>query len=82
MPVTPVPFPEHSASQRSSSSRREGLPRKVSLFLAREMILPGSSYWNLAYGRNPGEVKKDEEGMKTMRDLGTNVAWLLKKLAV
>jgi multimeric flavodoxin WrbA len=52
------------------------------LFLACEMIVPGSSYWNLAYGRSPGEVEKDEEGMKTMRDLGVNMAWLLKKLAV
>jgi multimeric flavodoxin WrbA len=49
-------------------------------FLANEMIVPGSSYWNIAYGRNPGEVEKDEEGIKTMRDLGANMAWLLKKL--
>jgi len=52
------------------------------LFVACEMIVPGSSYWNLAYGRNPGEVEKDAEGMKTMRDLGANMAWLLTKLAV
>jgi multimeric flavodoxin WrbA len=51
------------------------------LFLANEMVIPGSSYWNLAYGRNPGEVEKDEEGMKTMRDLAANIAWLLKKLS-
>ncbi len=44
------------------------------------MIIPGSSYWNIGFGRNPGEVLKDEEGMTTFRDLGQNVAWLLKKI--
>ena len=50
-------------------------------FLIGEMIVPGSSYWNIGRGREPGEVAGDEEGMKTMRDLGRNVAWLVKKLA-
>ncbi len=45
-----------------------------------EMIIPGSSYWNFGMGRMPGEVLKDEEGLKTMEDLGKNMAWLLKKL--
>ncbi len=45
-----------------------------------QMIVPGSSYWNLAYGRNPGEVLNDQEGMATFRDLGINMAWLLKKI--
>ena len=44
------------------------------------MIIPGSSYWNLAYGRNPGEVLNDQEGMTTFRELGENIAWLLKKI--
>jgi multimeric flavodoxin WrbA len=44
------------------------------------MIMPGSSYWNIGFGRNPGEILKDEEGMATFRDLGQNMAWLLKKL--
>lgn len=44
------------------------------------MIIPGSSYWNIGFGRNPGEVLNDEEGMATFRDLGQNMAWLLKKL--
>ncbi len=48
-------------------------------FLINEMIVPGSSYWNLAIGREKGEVLKDEEGMKTMKVLGENMAWLLKK---
>lgn len=44
------------------------------------MIIPGSSYWNLGIGRMPGEILSDEEGMKTFRDLGQNMAWLMKKL--
>ena len=44
------------------------------------MIIPGSSYWNLAIGRTPGEILKDEEGMETFRNLGDNMAWLLGKL--
>ena len=42
------------------------------------MHLIGSSYWNVAFGRAPGEVCKDEEGMQTMRNLGANLAWALK----
>jgi multimeric flavodoxin WrbA len=49
-------------------------------FLINEMIVPGSSYWNIGIGRNKGEVLKDEEGMRTMKTLGENMAWLMKKL--
>jgi multimeric flavodoxin WrbA len=50
------------------------------LFLISEMIVPGSSYWNMAIGRNPGEVMNDAEGIETMKILGRNMAWLLKKI--
>lgn len=43
-----------------------------------EMIVPSSNYWNVIFGRNPGEVLKDEEGMQIMRILGKNMAWILK----
>jgi multimeric flavodoxin WrbA len=49
-------------------------------FLINEMVVPGSIYWNMGFGRNPGDVEKDEEGMKTMTALGENMAWVLKKL--
>lgn len=49
-------------------------------FLYGQMIVPGSSYWNIGIGLNPGDVEKDEEGLDTMKTLGTNMAWLLKKL--
>lgn len=49
-------------------------------YLANDMILPGSSYWNLAMGGPVGAVSEDEEGLRTMRKLGENIAWMLKKL--
>ncbi|MGD9849475.1 MAG: flavodoxin family protein, partial [Desulfuromonas sp.] len=49
-------------------------------FTIGQMIIVGSSYWNVGVGRNIGDVDGDEEGIKTMRDLGINMAWLLKKL--
>jgi multimeric flavodoxin WrbA len=48
-------------------------------FLISQMIVPGSSYWNVGIGRKKGEVQSDEEGMETMETLGKNMAWLLKK---
>ena len=50
-------------------------------FLISEMIVPGSSYWNIGIGRAIGDVEQDEEGLETMRILGRNMAWLLKKTA-
>jgi len=50
-------------------------------FLINEMIVPGSTYWNLGVGREKGDVEKDEEGLRTMKALGDGLAWLLKKLA-
>ncbi|MDD5307669.1 MAG: flavodoxin family protein [Deltaproteobacteria bacterium] len=49
-------------------------------FTISQMIIPGSSYWNVGIGRAPGEVEGDEEGVATMRTLGQNMAWLLAKL--
>lgn len=49
-------------------------------FFIGQMIVPGSSYWNVGVGRQVGEVDSDEEGMATMQRLGENMAWLLKKL--
>ena len=50
------------------------------LFALSQIIIPGSSYWNIGFGLNPGEVSKDDEGVQTMKTLGENMAWLLKKL--
>ncbi len=50
-------------------------------FTIAEMIVVGSCYWNFAFGRQIGEVTKDEEGLLTMKVLGENMSWLLKKIA-
>jgi len=49
-------------------------------FLIGQMIVVGSNYWNIGIGREPGDVEKDAEGVRTMRTLGQNMAWLMKKI--
>ena len=45
-----------------------------------QMITVGSTYWNQVHGRNAEDAAKDLEGMQTMRNLGHNMAWVLKCL--
>lgn len=49
-------------------------------FFISGMIVPGSTYWNIGIALAPGDVQKDEEGMDTFRNMGRNMAWLLKKI--
>lgn len=49
--------------------------------LNKEMIIVGSTYWNMVYGKNIGDVLNDEEGMANMQNLGQNLAWLLHTLS-
>lgn len=49
-------------------------------YLINEMIVPGSIYWNMVFGREKGDAVKDVEGMKNIRKFGDNVAKLIKKL--
>ena len=49
-------------------------------FMIMGMVVPGSTYWPIAFGLNPGEVTKDEEGMKTVATLAEKIACLLKKV--
>jgi hypothetical protein len=44
------------------------------------MIVPGSSYWNFAFGREKGDVSNDKEGIQTINTLAENMAWLIKKI--
>jgi multimeric flavodoxin WrbA len=44
------------------------------------MVEPGSTYWNMAFGLNKGDVSKDEEGLKTAWNFGKDMAWILGKL--
>ncbi|KQC10468.1 MAG: FMN reductase [Methanolinea sp. SDB] len=50
-------------------------------FFINGMIVPGSTYWNMAFGKQPGEVLNDVEGMNTIRLFAENVADLIKKIA-
>ena len=45
------------------------------MFLMSGAIIPGSTYWNLGFGLDKGEVKKDEEGLRNMVDLAQTIAW-------
>ena len=49
-------------------------------FLKTNMPVVPSQYWSIAHGTSPGEVKQDEEGMQTMRQLGLNMAFLIKSI--
>ena len=49
-------------------------------FQINEMLVVGSSYWNVGIGLGKGDVEQDDEGMETMATLGRNMAWALKKL--
>ncbi|HSH13120.1 MAG TPA: flavodoxin family protein [Desulfurivibrionaceae bacterium] len=66
------------------AARRAGASHVFSslnyFFLIGQMILAGSSYWNIGMGQKPGDVLNDDEGIKTMRVLGDNMAWLLGKI--
>ena len=56
------------------------LQEMLMFFLINDMIVPGSTYWNMVFGRLPGEAMKDEEGVATVRHFAANVAELVKKL--
>lgn len=50
------------------------------MFGISQMVTIGSIHWNLALGKMPGDILKDEEGIKTFEVLGQNMVWLLNKL--
>ena len=52
----------------------------MAFFGISQMIVPCSSYWNMGFGLNPGEVENDAEGLRTMDNLGDNMAFVLQKL--
>lgn len=74
----------HKVGAAITAARRGGAVNALDamnhFFLLQEMFVVGSCYWPLAYGKMPGDVEKDAEGLETMRVLGQNMAWLLKTL--
>ena len=71
----------HKIGAAIAVARRAGAMNAIDtinhFFLNKEMYVVGSTYWNLAYGRLPGEAMKDKEGVANMKNLGQNIAWLL-----
>lgn len=49
-------------------------------YMINDMVVPGSSYWNVAIGREPGEVVNDQEGIATIDRFAENCIWLANKL--
>ena len=46
-----------------------------------EMVIAGSTYWDIGYGREKGECLQDGEALQNMANLGRNMAWLIKSIA-
>ena len=67
------------------SARRAGttaaLDQLNKYFTINQMPIVSSQYWNMVHGNTPDQVRQDAEGMQTMRQLGRNMAWLLRCLA-
>lgn len=75
----------HKPAAAVVSARRAGTTASIDelnkYFTIAQMPVISSSYWNMVHGNTPEEVKRDSEGMQTMRNLARNMAWLLKCIA-
>ena len=75
----------HKAGAAVAAVRRAGGLTAVDgmnhFLLNKEVALAGSTDWNMVYGKDPGDVRRDDEGMRNMRNLGENLAWLMWRLA-
>ncbi len=75
---------QHKVGAAVTAARRGGalsaLDAMNHFFMLQNMFVVGSSYWPMAYGQVPGDVHSDGEGLETMRNLGRNMAYLLKAL--
>ena len=83
-----------SAQQGNFLSRKVGGPIAIArrggsttsiqemmmFYLSNDMIVPGSTYWNIVFGQTPGQALQDEEGMQTVRRFTENVAFLINKI--
>lgn len=72
----------HKPAAAVASARRAGTTAALDglnkYFTIRQMPVVSSTYWNMVHGNTPEDVMKDEEGLQTMRNLGKNMAWLIK----
>ncbi len=76
---------EHKIGVSLSPVRRAGGMNTIqtmnNFFLLSNMIIPGSSYWNMAIARNIGDFQSDDEGISTMKNLANQILWLLDRIA-
>lgn len=72
----------HKPGAAVVTARRAGTTASLDVlnkyFADAQMPMVGSSYWNMVFGPAPEKVPEDLEGLQTMRNLGRNMAWLLK----
>ena len=75
----------HKPAAFIASARRGGTTASIDALSKyagiKQMPIVSSSYWNMVHGNKPEEILRDEEGMQTMRNIGKNMAWLLKCIA-
>lgn len=75
---------QHKAGASVAAVRRGGGLTAVDtmnhFLLNKEIIVVGSTYWNMVYGKEPGDVLQDTEGIANMKNLGQNMAWVLQKI--
>lgn len=75
-------FFAHKPGAAVAVARRAGNVASVDVlnkyFTLAQMPVVSSSYWNVVFGQTPDEVRQDLEGMQIMRNLGRNMAWLIK----
>ena len=73
---------EHKPAAVIASARRSGTTASVDVLYKylgiKQMPIVTSSYWNAVHGNSPEEIYNDAEGMQTMHNIATNMAWLLK----
>jgi len=77
-------FLSHKVGGPIAIARRGGstsaIQEMMMFYLSNDMIVPGSTYWNIVFGQAPGQAVKDEEGMKTIRRFAENVSFIIDKL--
>ncbi|MBT3181211.1 MAG: flavodoxin family protein [Deltaproteobacteria bacterium] len=75
---------KHKIGASIAVARRSGKNTVISdinyLFLIQQMIVPGSTYWNGLIGEKPGDVLRDDEGMKNLKSLAENILWLASRI--
>lgn len=72
----------HKPAAAIASARRAGTTATLDVlqkyFTISQMPVVSSTYWTMVHGKEPEDVRKDEEGLQTMRNLAANMAWVLR----